>query len=187
MNSPKQKNNNNNNSNSKKDLRKWLDNWDEYVKARDLSKIIPLLADDIKFYSPYIFKPSNDKKYICQVFGYVVETIENFHYVGRFDIDEQNKTITAVFEGRVKSKDHKSGYLGVEGVDMFVLNDDMQIKEFKVMIRPINALMEVGKQMKSKFITEKLGFDYSLDWKIYSVAVVAISIISYFAYQYHLQ
>ena len=54
-----------------------------------------------------------------------------------------------IFEGRVKNK--KGNYLKVEGIDLITLNENGKIIELKVMIRPMNALIEVATQMKQKF------------------------------------
>lgn len=134
---------------TKVDLKKWINEWDELVKSKNEVKIKSLLADNVQFYSPAIFKPSSDKEYICEVLTCVIEVIDQFHYPSpaRFDVDDEQLTITALFKGRVKGKSGKDGWLAVEGVDMFKLNEEGKIVELKVMLRPYNALTEVLNQV----------------------------------------
>ncbi len=123
------------------DVQQFIKDWRSAVDADDHGKITSMLADEISFYSPVIYKPSSERVYIEQVLKFVAESIENFHYIDEF---EQPGGCALVFAGSV-------GDLRVEGIDLIKLNDEGLITELKVMLRPLNTVMLLAQSMKAHF------------------------------------
>ena len=123
------------------DVQQFLKEWRSAVDSDDHGRITSMLADEIAFYSPVIYKPASDRVYIEQVLKFVAESIENFHYTDEF---EQPGGCALVFSGNV-------GDLGVEGIDLIKLNDAGLITELKVMLRPLNTVMVLAQSMKERF------------------------------------
>ena len=118
-------------------IRKWRD----AVEGGDTEKIFALLSNQMTFYSPVLFKPSNDRAYIDAVLRFVDETLSDFEYT---EIYVQPQGAAMIFRA-------KAGDLTVEGADFFKLDEDGKVTEMKVMIRPLTAAMALGEAMKDHF------------------------------------
>ena len=123
------------------DVGAFLKNWRAAVDSDDYEKISALLADEMTFYSPVIFKPSSDRVYIDSVLQFVADSISDFTYVEEY---EQENGAALLFTGNV-------GELKVEGVDLFKLDDAGRVIELKVLLRPLNTVMLLAQNMKAKF------------------------------------
>ena len=53
----------------------------EAVEARDLAAIEAMLAEDVVFHSPVVFKPYHGKAITAAILSTVIEVFENFRYV----------------------------------------------------------------------------------------------------------
>ena len=117
-----------------------LEKWHKVVAKQDLKLLKSMLAKDAVFYSPLLFKPQKGK---AKVLGYLSAASKmfegtEFHYVKEV-IGEQE----AVLEFNAKIDD-----ILIDGVDIISWNQEGQITEFKVMIRPFSAVQKVGEKMK---------------------------------------
>ena len=101
-----------------------------------------ILADNIKFHSPFVWKPKEGKKLTTQILLTVSQVFQNFRYVREI---ADNNQFCLEFEAEI-------GELTLRGVDLIQLNADGKIIDFEVMIRPANALqilgMEMGKRLQ---------------------------------------
>lgn len=166
------------------ELKQWVKDWESLVHSRDLQKIKTLFDDRIVFLSPAIYKPSSDKEYIIEILSYVVQVIEDFKYTDRIDYNPTSRTVTALFEGNVRSSSSKTGSLRVEGVDMFTLTKEGKIAELKVMVRPMNALSQVATQMKLKFLKGMMKKSSKNSTAIWGFVIGVSSVIAYVTLTY---
>ena len=122
-------------------VKEFVENWRAAVEGGDPSATRELLADEMTFSSPVLFKPSSNRAYIETVLGFVEQTLENFEYIEEY---EQAGGAALVFRASV-------GDLTVEGVDFFKINDEGKTTDLKVMIRPLNGAMALAQIMKDHF------------------------------------
>jgi ketosteroid isomerase-like protein len=113
----------------------------EAVERADLDAAIALLAEDVVFRSPAVFKPYEGKEAMGVVLGAVVQVFEDFRYT---DQVEDGDTAVLMFSTRVGEKE-------LNGVDILRFDADGKITELTVMVRPLsglNALLEaMGKKL----------------------------------------
>jgi hypothetical protein len=104
-----------------------------------------LLADDVVFYSPVVFTPQRGRDVTTmylQAAGQVLvgnETDGGFRYVKEVVAGD---TAVLEFETSLAGK-------YVNGVDIIRCNDEGRIVEFRVMLRPLQAINAVHEQMRS--------------------------------------
>lgn len=125
----------------------FLNSWTKAVDAHDLEGVLAHFTQDMTFYSPVIFKPSQDPEYVRLLFSFLLEIFEDFVYIDTFAKEDG---LALVFRAQV-------GELTVEGVDLITLNDEGKAAEFKVVIRPLNVAMVLAETMRQRFAsaTEK--------------------------------
>jgi hypothetical protein len=113
--------------------------WHRLVKARDVSGLDELLADEAVFYSPVVHTPqigkAITKKYLAAAFHVFFN--ESFRYVRELAGDRD-----AVLEFQVELDG-----ISINGVDMIQWNDEGKITEFKVMLRPLKAVNLIHQKM----------------------------------------
>ena len=113
--------------------------WHELVKTRDPEGLDVVLADSAVFHSPIVHTPQVGKPitklYLLAAFQVFFN--ETFRY-----IRELRGPSDAVLEFEVEIDG-----IRVNGVDMIKWNDDGQIVEFKVMIRPLKAIQLIHERM----------------------------------------
>jgi hypothetical protein len=113
--------------------------WHELVQTRDSEGLDVLLADSAVFHSPIVHSPQVGKPitklYLLAAFQVFFN--ETFRYVR-----ELRGPHDAVLEFEVEID-----RIRVNGVDMIKWNDDGQIVEFKVMIRPLKAIQLIHQRM----------------------------------------
>lgn len=116
-----------------------LSAWHALVKSRDTIGLGALLADEVVFHSPVVHTPQVGKAvtthYLAAAFHVFFN--ETFKY-----IREVVGPSDAVLEFQVAI----DGIL-VNGVDMLKWNEDGQIIEFKVLIRPLKAINLIHQKM----------------------------------------
>ena len=120
--------------------------WHEFIIAPNAAMLDELLADDVKFHSPFVWKPKEGKMMTTAILLTVTEIFVDFRYV-REIIDGESWALE--FEAKV-------GEFSLRGVDLIELNSEGKIVDFEVMIRPANALQTLGAEMGRK-LAEK-GF-----------------------------
>jgi len=119
-----------------------IEKYHKIVQTRDISLYDDLLADDVIFYSPVVFTPQKGKEltkaYLLAAGGVFSEKEEkkeekkesSFKYVKEI-IGE--KTATLEFETELNG-------IYVNGIDLISWNEEGRINEFRVFIRPLQAV-----------------------------------------------
>jgi hypothetical protein len=113
--------------------------WHSLVNTRNPDALSALLADDAVFHSPVVHTPQVGKALTSMYLlgAFQVFFNETFRYVRELKSDRD-----AVLEFQVTIDG-----ISVNGVDMIKWNDEGQIIEFKVMLRPLKAINLIHQKM----------------------------------------
>ena len=117
-----------------------ISKWHQFVETLDPIILNELFADDIRFHSPFVWKPKEGKPGAIAIITTVAGVFEEFRYV-REIVDENNCALE--FEARI-------GELTMRGVDLIEFNEEGLITDFEVMVRPANALQKLGMEMAQR-------------------------------------
>ena len=112
-----------------------IQRWIDIIDNGRTDGLEALLAENAVFYSPAVFTPQEGRAITLAYLTAAVKVLggSNFRYVGQWFADR-----SAVLEF-VAELDG----IHVNGVDVIRWNDDDEIVEFKVMLRPLKALQAV--------------------------------------------
>jgi len=124
-----------------------LEAWHDVVKTGDVKILDKILAKDVVFFSPIVFKPQEGKAITKAYLTAAFKTFEGtgFHYV---------KELVEEREAILEFNTEIDGVM-IDGVDIITWNEQGKITEFKVMVRPFRAIEKVGEKMKEQL--SKLG------------------------------
>ena len=116
-----------------------LAKWHEVVEHRDARGLDSLLAEQVVFHSPVVHTPQAGKAITTQYLSAAFRVFfnESFRYVR-----EVAARRDAVLEFEVEIDG-----IHVNGVDMIRWDDEGQIVEFKVMLRPLKAITLIHQKM----------------------------------------
>jgi hypothetical protein len=113
--------------------------WHKIVENRDLKALTDLLDENAVMISPVVFTPQKGRKitlmYLTAAFHVLAN--DSFKYVR--EIADENGAVLE-FETEVDG-------IYINGVDMIRWNEQGLITEFKVMVRPLQALTMLQKKM----------------------------------------
>ncbi|MFC8433245.1 nuclear transport factor 2 family protein [Streptomyces sp. NPDC057253] len=115
----------------------------EAVEAGDLGAVEALLAEDVVFTSPVVFKPYEGKAITAAILGAVVKVFEDFHYVSELS-GADGRDHALVFSTRV-------GERALEGCDFIHLDEDGLIDRLTVMVRPLSGAQALAAAMGARF------------------------------------
>lgn len=113
--------------------------WHQLLQNPDMGELRNLLAEDAVFHSPVVFTPQEGREITALYLGSALKVLVNpsFRYTRQI-IGEQD----AVLEFEVEIEGIK-----VNGVDMIRANEQGQIEDFKVMLRPLKAINLIHQKM----------------------------------------
>jgi hypothetical protein len=106
----------------------------EAIEAGDVDALAALLAEDVVFRSPAVYKPYQGRDTVLALLGVVAQVFENFRYAAEWN--DGNTTIL-LFEANVGDRE-------LQGVDILERGDDGLVERFTVMIRPFSGLQAVA-------------------------------------------
>jgi ketosteroid isomerase-like protein len=112
------------------------------VEAGDLDGAIALLADDVVFRSPVVFKPYQGRDAVAAILQAVFRVFEDFRYeteIGAADAAEH----ALVFRARVGDRE-------VHGCDLIRVRADGLIEDFTVMVRPLSGAHALADAMRAQ-------------------------------------
>ena len=116
-----------------------LETWHNIARSRDASGLSELLAEDVVFYSPVVHTPQVGKAVTTM---YLTAALHVFGY----DAFRHVREIVGESDAVLEFETDIEGII-VNGVDMIRWNDDGQIVEFKVMLRPLKAVNIIHQKM----------------------------------------
>jgi hypothetical protein len=129
-----------------------IERWQQFMRGTLLGGLDELLADDVVFYSPVVYTPQHGKAITKLYLEAASLTLpgdtstggqgpagSGFRYTKHV---MSGDTAVLEFETTVQGK-------YVNGVDIIRCDDDGRIVEFRVMIRPLQAVNMVHEQMRA--------------------------------------
>ncbi|HQU83295.1 MAG TPA: hypothetical protein PKY59_09235 [Pyrinomonadaceae bacterium] len=118
--------------------------WHEFVETLNDTILDEILDENVKFHSPFVWKPKEGKLMTKAILIAATQTFQNFKYIREI---AENNDFMLEFEANI-------GELTLRGVDIVKLGNDGKIIDFEVMIRPANALQVLGMEMTRR-LSEK--------------------------------
>ena len=116
--------------------------WHDYLDSKDPEILKEILAEEVTFHSPVVHTPQQGKKITFIYLSAALHLLSghkdrNFRYVNEVTNDRH---LHLEFECTL------DGIL-VNGIDLIELNEEGKITQFKVMLRPLQAINIVHKKM----------------------------------------
>ncbi|MFF8395302.1 nuclear transport factor 2 family protein [Streptomyces sp. NPDC016172] len=115
----------------------------EAVEKLDLDAAEALLAPDVVFTSPVVFKPYAGKAITAAILRAVSGVFQDFRYVREIN-DVNGRDHALVFTARVGDRE-------INGCDFIHVDDDGLIDEFAVMVRPLSGAQALAAAMGEQF------------------------------------
>jgi hypothetical protein len=109
------------------------------IEARDAEAVEALLAPDVVFRSPALFKPYDGRAATMVFLRAAMEVFDDFRYTRTFTDDAGGGSVM-LFAATVGGK-------SLEGVDIVSVGDDGLVTEFRVMVRPLSGLVALAEAM----------------------------------------
>lgn len=116
--------------------------WHRILEARDLAALDSLLHDEAVFLSPVVHTPQRGKRRVMGYLGAAAEVLGNpsFRYV---------REIIGARDAMLEFETVLDG-VQVNGIDLIRWDDAGRIVEFKVMVRPLQAIQAVHAKMAER-------------------------------------
>lgn len=111
------------------------------MQAHDVSAAVALLAEDVEFRSPVVFRPYRGRAAVSPLLYAVADVLQDFRYTR--EIGGDSRDLALVFEAR-------AGDRRLEGCDFLHLDESGAIDELFVMIRPMSGVHALAEQMKAR-------------------------------------
>jgi hypothetical protein len=115
------------------------------VLSGDEAALADVLAEDVVFRSPAVYKPYEGREATTLVLRAVSRVFEDFRYDDRFTGDDGD---VLLFSTRVGDRE-------LNGIDLLRFDDDGKVRELTVMIRPLSGLTALVEAMAREL--ERLG------------------------------
>ena len=128
--------------------------WYEVMKSNDMNKLDELLAEDVVFYSPVVYTPQKGKD-ITKM--YLMAAGGVFGEGAKDEVSDSNKSqsnfkyIKEIIGEKSALLEFESEMDGiyVNGVDVISWNEEGKITEFKVIVRPLQAVNMLHQKMQA--------------------------------------
>lgn len=114
------------------------------AEAKDIEAAKAMLREDVVLHSPILFRGFEGREIVAQVLTHVAATLEDFRYTDEL-ADE--RTVVLRFKARVGDRE-------LEGIDFLELDEDGQVAELTVFMRPMSALTAFNEQMAARLGVE---------------------------------
>jgi hypothetical protein len=112
------------------------------VEAEDLDALAGLLAEDVVFRSPVVFKPYHGRAAVTALLAAVSQVFEDFRYIREIGA-EDSPDRALVFRARVGDRE-------LEGCDFVHCDESGAVDELVVMVRPMSGLHALAEAMRAK-------------------------------------
>jgi len=115
------------------------------VEAQDIEAAIALLAEDVVFRSPVVFKPYHGRDAVGVLLAAVSRVFQDFRYEREIGAEGASDH-ALVFSARV-------GDRKLDGCDFLHTNEHGLIDDFCVMVRPLSGALALAEAMKAELLT----------------------------------
>ena len=105
-----------------------------------MARATALLHDEVVFRSPAVHGAYHGRAAVSHLLRHAGEVLEDLTYVDEL---HGERSVALVFRAHVGDRD-------VEGLDHLTLDEDGQITEFRVMIRPLSGLIAMAQTMGAR-------------------------------------
>jgi hypothetical protein len=123
-----------------------LARWHEYMASHgDLTLLSAMVADDAVFHSPVVHTPQVGKAKVMAYLGAAAQVLggDGFAYVR--ELVDGNQVL-------LEFANELDG-IHVNGIDLITFDDKGNIKDFKVMVRPMKAMNKLWELMAAQLQT----------------------------------
>ena len=110
------------------------------AESKDFSTADDILAEDVVFRSPVVFKPYEGREALKVLLTAVVRVFEDFRYV---DQVESGDSAVLVFKARVGERE-------LDGVDILRFDAEGRVRELMVMVRPMSGVNALAEAMRAQ-------------------------------------
>jgi hypothetical protein len=116
-----------------------LERWHEVVRTRNPALLNRVLAQDATFHSPVVFRPQQGRDMVALYLTGAMHVLVNQHF----------RYVRQIVDGAAAALEFETEIDGVHvnGVDLITWDEQGQIGDFKVMIRPLKAVTTVRERM----------------------------------------
>lgn len=121
-----------------------LARWHDCVTRRDPSLLDDLLAEDVRFHSPFLWKPKEGKAITAAYLAAALAVIENLTYHRELG---DGTSWMLEFSAKV-------GDFGLKGIDLIRFGADGRIVDFEVMVRPFKGLTALAEAMQKQLAAQ---------------------------------
>lgn len=112
--------------------------WEKYLDSKDHNDLSDFLHDDVVFYSPVVFTPQRGKQITMAYLAAAAQSLAHeFSYTKKIITDTH---CVYEFECKIDGK-------YVNGIDLMTFDEDGKCTEFKVLVRPLQAVNAIHKSM----------------------------------------
>jgi hypothetical protein len=112
------------------------------VEAGDVDAVVGLLAEDVVFHSPVVFRPYQGRDAVAPILRAALQTFEHFRYVREIGSDDAADH-ALVFQAEIAGRQ-------VEGCDFVHVDETGVITELTVMVRPLSGIHTLAEAMKAR-------------------------------------
>lgn len=110
------------------------------AENKDLDQLTETLREDVVLHSPVLFRGFEGRDTVAMVLTQVAATLENFSYTDEL---AEGDTVVLRFKATVGDRE-------LEGIDFLELDEDGNVRELTVFMRPFSALTAFNEQMKAR-------------------------------------
>lgn len=129
-----------------------LDQWHQMIAKQDLGELHTIVHPDAVFRSPVAHQAYTPAPALILALSTVIQVFKNFTYHRQLATDDG---LNVVLEFSAEVGDKK-----VKGIDLIRFNEQGQIVEFEVMMRPLSGLqalaLEMGQRLADKLPAYKV-------------------------------
>ncbi|RRJ82750.1 nuclear transport factor 2 family protein [Aestuariirhabdus litorea] len=116
-----------------------LKQWHELLVSKDPAGLQQLLAEEVVFHSPVVHSPQQGKPITSLYLGAAMQVLANPSFRYLREVASGDNAVLE-FETEING-------IHINGVDMIRCNEAGQIVDFKVMLRPLQAVNLVHQMM----------------------------------------
>jgi hypothetical protein len=112
------------------------------IEAQDIDAAVALLAEDVVFRSPIVFRPYQGREAVAPLLLAVSRVFEDFRYEREIGAPEA-RDHALVFNARIGDRE-------LEGCDFLHTDEHGLIDDFAVMVRPLSAALALAEAMRAE-------------------------------------
>ena len=117
-----------------------LSRWHHCVERRDSAALSDLLAENVRFHSPFLWKPKEGKAITLAYLAAAFDVLAGLSYHRQA---RDGATWMLEFSAKVSE-------FGLKGIDIIRFGADGRIEDFEVMVRPFKGLTALAEAMQRR-------------------------------------